>query len=396
MGRLAKKGLNYFPMDTNFLCQRGVRRLMKTRGDRVLCVLLTLYLAIYADEGYYIRTDKVRMEDIAANLFDFSVDEVREIIEAAVDCGIFDEELYHTQGVLTSKDIQQRYVFIKRQRKSRLIRPELSLLASDEEAADEAESGSCTRPTMREKDISAAVLPDLCTQNKEKKKNENKANSKTNSKANISLILPSPRMDEERRTGQEEDVLPAGSCDEAVYADACGTFVPAADEDAALSAGHSAASVAGHGDEDTALAAGHSAASVAAATRRRLVPDAGEHTASADERDGAASADGRSAASGTRRKTLAAGGLPPVPQRGAILTQEDVDALVPPADGLKRNYSGLLENLRLFGIPPEEQYALIRKSNFGLIGHSVWKGFSTLRSAGGKIKCPGRYLLSLR
>lgn len=377
MGRLAKKGLNYFPMDTNFLCQRGVRRLMKTRGDRVLCVLLTLYLAIYADEGYYIRTDKVRMEDIAANLFDFSVDEVREIIEAAVDCGIFDEELYHTQGVLTSKDIQQRYVFIKRQRKSRLIRPELSLLASDEEAADEAESGSCTRPTMREKDISAAVLPDLCTQNKEKKKNENKANSKTNSKANISLILPSPRMDEERRTGQEEDVLPAGSCDEAVYAGSCGTFVPAA-------------------DEGTALSAGRPAASVAAATRERLVADAGEHTASADERDGAASADGRSAASGTRRKTLAAGGLPPVPQRGAILTQEDVDALVPPADGLKRNYSGLLENLRLFGIPPEEQYALIRKSNFGLIGHSVWKGFSTLRSAGGKIKCPGRYLLSLR
>jgi len=42
-----------------------------------------------------------------------------------------------------------------------------------------------------------------------------------------------------------------------------------------------------------------------------------------------------------------------------------------------------------------EQYAIIRKSNFGAIGEPVWKGFCALRDSCGKIKMPGRYLLSV-
>lgn len=77
-------------------------------------------------------------------------------------------------------------------------------------------------------------------------------------------------------------------------------------------------------------------------------------------------------------------------------TQTDIDALRPPADGKKRNFDGLRDNLRLFRIPPDEQYAIIRRSDYGAIGHSVWRGFCTLRDSGGKIKLPGKYLLSLK
>ena len=77
-------------------------------------------------------------------------------------------------------------------------------------------------------------------------------------------------------------------------------------------------------------------------------------------------------------------------------TTEAIDQLQPPTDGLKRNYDGLLLSLRLFRIPPNEQYAIIRKSNFGVIGHPVWKGISSLHNSKGKIKMPGRYLLSMR
>lgn len=69
---------------------------------------------------------------------------------------------------------------------------------------------------------------------------------------------------------------------------------------------------------------------------------------------------------------------------------------MPPADGVKRNFRGLLENLRQFRIPPDEQYAIICRSNYGAIGHSVWRGFCVLRESGGKIRLPGRYLLSLK
>lgn len=78
-----------------------------------------------------------------------------------------------------------------------------------------------------------------------------------------------------------------------------------------------------------------------------------------------------------------------------VLTQEDINALQPPADGVARNLQGLLENLLSFKIPPSEQYAILLKSNFGAIGNPVWKGFMTIRCSSGKIKLPGRYLLSV-
>jgi len=76
-------------------------------------------------------------------------------------------------------------------------------------------------------------------------------------------------------------------------------------------------------------------------------------------------------------------------------TDEDVARLQPPADGLDRNPDGLIFNLRQFHIPPQEQYVIVLKSNFGIIGHPVWKGFFDLRESHGKIRQPGRYLLSL-
>ena len=77
------------------------------------------------------------------------------------------------------------------------------------------------------------------------------------------------------------------------------------------------------------------------------------------------------------------------------LTQEDIDRMQVPPDGCPRNFSGLLENLRLFRVPPAEQYAIVLKSNYGEIGGDIWKGFSVIRGSGGKIKLPGHYLLSV-
>ena len=74
-------------------------------------------------------------------------------------------------------------------------------------------------------------------------------------------------------------------------------------------------------------------------------------------------------------------------------TKEDIDRLEPPADGQKRNFEGLKENLRLFHIPFPEQYAIICKTGYGLIGHPVWKGFVELRNKFGKFHSPGRFLL---
>lgn len=76
-------------------------------------------------------------------------------------------------------------------------------------------------------------------------------------------------------------------------------------------------------------------------------------------------------------------------------TVETIGALQPPEDGVVRNYEGLIYNMRLYTISPPEQYAIIKKSNFGAIGGPVWKGFCSLRESNGRIKLPGRYLLSV-
>ena len=92
--------------------------------------------------------------------------------------------------------------------------------------------------------------------------------------------------------------------------------------------------------------------------------------------------------------------MPPAPSVAPLRhprkewTDEDICRMQPPPDGVNRNLDGLLFNLRQLRISPPEQRAIILKSNFGAIGHPMWKGFSTIRESCGKIRQPGRFLLS--
>ena len=65
MARIKKRGLDYFPLDTDFITHRTVRRLMKREGDGAVGILVWLFSCIYADKGYYLEVDDVLLEDIA-------------------------------------------------------------------------------------------------------------------------------------------------------------------------------------------------------------------------------------------------------------------------------------------------------------------------------------------
>ena len=51
MARIKKKGLDYFPLNTDFIHDRAVRRLMKREGDSALGILVEILSYIYAGEG---------------------------------------------------------------------------------------------------------------------------------------------------------------------------------------------------------------------------------------------------------------------------------------------------------------------------------------------------------
>ena len=63
MPRIKKQGLDYFPLNTDFIHDRLVRRIMKREGDASLSVLIEVLSYIYSGEGYYVCADALFYED---------------------------------------------------------------------------------------------------------------------------------------------------------------------------------------------------------------------------------------------------------------------------------------------------------------------------------------------
>lgn len=278
MSRIKKKGLDYFPMNTDFIHDRLVRRIMKREGDAALAVLLEVYSYIYAGEGYYVRADNLFYEDISANLYEKSAEDVKRIIALAVEYGLFDASLFSREGVLSTADIQRQYLFSTKRRSVSQIASCYCLITGT--TSQEEESGGA------DKVHNVTITPENATINPHSIAQQNTAQ---HSVAEEKREYPLQSLPTEQR-GQE-----------------------------------------------------------------------------------------------VKKKE----------ETSPKWTDETINRLQPPADGLERNLDGLIYNLRQYRISPAEQYAIICKSNFGAIGHPVWKGFYTLRESHGKIKMPGRYLLSL-
>lgn len=102
MARIKKKGLDYFPLNTDFIHDRAVRRLMKREGDSALGILVEILSYIYAGEGYYVRADRLFYEDLSAGLYEKSADDVERIVRLAVEYGLFDAVLFERSCILTS------------------------------------------------------------------------------------------------------------------------------------------------------------------------------------------------------------------------------------------------------------------------------------------------------
>ena len=300
MGRI-KQGLDYFPLNTDFMHDRVVRRVMKREGDSAFTILLYTLSYLYSGEGYYIHVDDDFYDELSDQLFSTDNDSVRRVLRLFVEYGFFDSSLYERYGILTSADIQRQFLFITKRRSRRHISPDYCLLPDEETVHS-------TLPDA------VAETPDIVTQT---------LDTVTESPDTATKSTFIKRKEKERK----ENILPNPP------------FAKGGDEEEEGSEGEKVAEGAGGGMREEC-----------------------------DQR------------SATRKRNL---------------TQEDIDRMQVPPDGCPRNFSGLLENLRLFRVPPAEQYAIVLKSNYGEIGGDIWKGFSVIRGSGGKIKLPGHYLLSV-
>ena len=163
MARIKKPGLDYFPLDTQFVNNRTVRRIMKQQGDAALAVLINVYCAIYAGHGYYVEATDLFYEDLADNLYTMDTAGVRRTIRLALDYGLFHADLYREHGILTSEGIQRQYFFSVKRRSTVRIDPRFCLLPPDEAPAPAPEaakeSAAETPQSVTDKPQSATNKP---------------------------------------------------------------------------------------------------------------------------------------------------------------------------------------------------------------------------------------------
>ena len=307
MCRIKKRGLDYFPIDIDFMQNRLVRRIMKREGEGSLATLFGALSCIYGGEGYYVRADELFYEDISTSLYNQTAGDVKRILTLAAEYGIFHPGLFSEFGILTSSEIQKQYLFITKRRKSSAIEERYNLIDDAPDSFTEQSTESEVE-NATPKGESVTIKPENVTSGTHSIAQNRIAQHRIEKPLlNSSPVGGTQNADEISAEEEEEELVSSGGA-----------------------------------------------------------PDVYIQTTSGNDK----------------------------PHRREW-TDEDVARLQPPADGLDRNPDGLIFNLRQFHIPPQEQYVIVLKSNFGIIGHPVWKGFFDLRESHGKIRQPGRYLLSL-
>ncbi len=125
MARPQKTGLDYFNVDTDIESNRKVRLLMGKFGLLGLGVWLHFHNAIYAN-GYYLPIDNEAIE-LSASYGLCEPEKLEEIVEYMLNKKIFNRDIYEKYNLLTSKEIQSRFLAIVYRRKKILINPKIWL-----------------------------------------------------------------------------------------------------------------------------------------------------------------------------------------------------------------------------------------------------------------------------
>ena len=117
MARPQKIGINYYPTDVDIVRDIKIQKLLRYHnGPAALGVLIALFSQIYS-QRYYLEWEDDQRFVLARDLY-AEENFIQEIINACLDFGIFDKNLYDDHRILTSHGIQQRYFMAAKRRKS--------------------------------------------------------------------------------------------------------------------------------------------------------------------------------------------------------------------------------------------------------------------------------------
>lgn len=109
MARPKKQGLDYFPLDVDFFQDEKIVSITGKFGLKGQITVLHLLGAIYRVSGYFLRWDELTQAKLLAELPGISEQLLDDIVNYLVRWDFFDEVLFCSAKVLTSKGIQKRY-----------------------------------------------------------------------------------------------------------------------------------------------------------------------------------------------------------------------------------------------------------------------------------------------
>lgn len=127
MARPTAKGVEYFPLNVNFINDLKVRKLLLSCGAESIAVLIYLLSTIYKDEGYYVEIHEDEIDLIALDV-NVTPEFVLKVINKACEVRFFDVNLYENFNILTSKGIQERYLKITERRKNSVVITQFNLI----------------------------------------------------------------------------------------------------------------------------------------------------------------------------------------------------------------------------------------------------------------------------
>lgn len=170
-----KKGLDYFCFTTDYFTDLKVKRLRRLCGNNGLLVCIYLVNEAYRVVGYALKVCEELILDIAEN-FRIEEVEVQNIIDACCKVGIFDAGIYRKCEVLTSAEIQERFVATCRKlgRRNVEIVKDLLLIEDKFVLPSEASQPSVNQ-TYKKSDEDGDIVKsenetaEICPQRKEKK-----------------------------------------------------------------------------------------------------------------------------------------------------------------------------------------------------------------------------------
>ena len=153
MARISKPGLDYFPLDVNFLQDRKVRRISCRHHAAGIAALTSLLCLIYKEKGYYVLWNKDTLFDIAQEAC-CEEEEMQAIIDDCLSVGLFDTYIYKEYGVLTSQAIQEQYhkIIIDSRRKYKLPLENFWMIKEEKEANDNEEETKETKERKETKE----------------------------------------------------------------------------------------------------------------------------------------------------------------------------------------------------------------------------------------------------